>query len=214
MYSRGFTSGKEREHILIENQKSSEKLRFASSLFKTPTRPTNFQEKLSSDITYEVKEEYIDGSCYEGQKQRGMKHGRGKFVSCTGEILEGEWKNNDMDGFGTMYYRDGRIAYQGDWKRGRFHGKGAVYNINPVPCTGGINWKDFNEIEEYWIKYEGRFLLDQKHGVGLLTLSNGDCFEGVFNNDVAHGKGKLTELNGTCHTGIWEYNIFVKTLQE
>jgi antitoxin component YwqK of YwqJK toxin-antitoxin module len=46
----------------------------------------------------------------------GMRHGKGKFFYKEGSYYDGEWKNNKMHGFGTLYYPDGCIAYQGEWK--------------------------------------------------------------------------------------------------
>lgn len=33
-----------------------------------------------------------------------------------------------MHGKGTLYYADGRIAYQGDWRNDALCGKGILYN--------------------------------------------------------------------------------------
>jgi hypothetical protein len=33
-----------------------------------------------------------------------------------------------MDGHGALYYPDGRIAYEGQWKNDALHGKGVLYN--------------------------------------------------------------------------------------
>lgn len=46
----------------------------------------------------------------------GKRHGKGKFFYKEGSYYDGEWKENKMHGFGTLYYPDGRIAYQGEWK--------------------------------------------------------------------------------------------------
>lgn len=39
---------------------------------------------------------------------------------------------------------------------------------------------NFQEIGEGWIKYEGYFDLDKKHGTGNLYFANGDYFKGTF----------------------------------
>jgi len=36
-----------------------------------------------------------------------------------------------MQGKGTLYYSNGRIAYQGEWKNDSLSGKGILYNENP-----------------------------------------------------------------------------------
>jgi len=35
---------------------------------------------------------YLDGTVYKGNWVRSKKHGQGKQISATGEVLEGEWK--------------------------------------------------------------------------------------------------------------------------
>lgn len=57
-----------------------------------------------------------------------MRNGRGKFNYSEGSIYEGEWKNNQMHGFGTLYYSNGKVAYEGEWFEDEFHGVGKVYN--------------------------------------------------------------------------------------
>ena len=37
-----------------------------------------------------------------------------------------------MHGKGTLYYADGRIAYQGDWSHDSLKGKGILYNEKPA----------------------------------------------------------------------------------
>lgn len=39
----------------------------------------------------------------------------------------GNYKENEYDGKGTMYYPDGRI-YEGMWKKGKQDGEGTLFN--------------------------------------------------------------------------------------
>ena len=41
---------------------------------------------------------------------------------------EGEWKNNLMEGKGTLYWNS-KSRYEGDWKNGKREGKGILYFI-------------------------------------------------------------------------------------
>jgi hypothetical protein len=36
-----------------------------------------------------------------------------------------------MNGKGVLYYRDGEVAYEGDWKNDKFEGKGRFTNETP-----------------------------------------------------------------------------------
>jgi antitoxin component YwqK of YwqJK toxin-antitoxin module len=40
-----------------------------------------------------------------------------------GQIYDGEFKNDDCNGQGTLYYPDGK-RFEGPWKDGKKHGKG------------------------------------------------------------------------------------------
>lgn len=57
-----------------------------------------------------------------------MRHGQGKFFYQDGGMYDGNWVNNMMDGYGSLYYQSGELAYQGMWKQDQFQGKGRLYN--------------------------------------------------------------------------------------
>lgn len=49
-----------------------------------------------------------------------------------------------MNGFGSLYYPSGKLAYQGQWLNNQFHGKGILFNENPTPVP--IDFRDFNSV--------------------------------------------------------------------
>lgn len=98
-------------------------------------------------------EEYEVGSRYEGYKRGGMRNGKGKFYYQDGGYYEGEWKDNKMHGEGKLYYSENKLAYEGEWYMDEFHGHGKVYNDNPILLDGPFNYKDFDELDEYWVYY-------------------------------------------------------------
>jgi hypothetical protein len=57
-----------------------------------------------------------------------MRHGYGTFYYLEGGKYTGEWKDNRMDGKGTLYYYNQKIAYEGEWKEDRLWGYGILYN--------------------------------------------------------------------------------------
>jgi hypothetical protein len=77
-----------------------------------------------------------------------------------------------MHGKGTLYYPNNSIAYEGDWQEDQLWGKGILYNEEVSPLKKPFNYKDFEAVDEYWIKYEGQFEADSKNGEGKLYLSN------------------------------------------
>jgi hypothetical protein len=68
------------------------------------------------------------GSRYEGYKLNGLRHGKGKFYYQDGGSYDGEWNQNKMEGFGTLYYQSNRKAFEGMWLNDQFQGKGKLYN--------------------------------------------------------------------------------------
>jgi hypothetical protein len=92
----------------------------------------------------------------------GRKHGWGKLLFADGAYYEGEFKQGEICGRGILYYSEGRPAYDGMWLDGKFHGKGVLYNENPLPLDGPFDCEDFDEVENYWTRYEGEFKEDSK----------------------------------------------------
>ena len=47
-----------------------------------------------------------------------MCNGKGRLIFPNGDIYEGNWKNNMMDGNGIYEFHDSRFAgyYAGEWK--------------------------------------------------------------------------------------------------
>ena len=58
----------------------------------------------------------------------GMKNGYGKIVYADGVYYQGNFKNDTLQGKGSLFYGPQRPAYTGDWVNNKFHGKGVLYN--------------------------------------------------------------------------------------
>lgn len=78
-----------------------------------------------------------------------------------------------MHGKGNLYYSDGKIAYEGDWRMDEFHGSGKVYNQEQLQLKGPYDYTDFGDVNDYWSSYEGELNSDRRHGKGKIKLSNG-----------------------------------------
>lgn len=46
---------------------------------------------------------YDDGSKYEGEWFRNMRHGRGKMLYKSGDVYEGEWELDKRSGAGVLF---------------------------------------------------------------------------------------------------------------
>lgn len=60
-----------------------------------------------------------------------------------------------MHGKGNLYYSNGKLAYEGDWRMDEFHGYGKVYNEDQVPIQGSFDFRDFTDVNDFWASYEG-----------------------------------------------------------
>jgi hypothetical protein len=86
----------------------------------------------------------------------------------------------------------GTAEYQGEFKAGCKHGKGAK------------TWPNGD-------RYEGEFVEDRKEGVGAYTWGRGpwqgERYEGSFVNDRRHGFGVYRYATGDVYTGPWERDL-------
>ena len=123
------------------------------------------------------------------EKKQGSKHifvrsGSGKQVWNDNSTYLGEFKNDDMNGLGTITYPDGSI-YTGQWKNNVRHGKGKI-----ICVKGG--------------SYEGEWKFDEQHGTGKLIYNNGDFYAGTFELNTICGKGTLyNSKNQKIYYGYW-----------
>jgi len=153
-----------------------------------------------------IRETYADGSVYEGEKQAGLRHGKGKFYYSDGGMYDGEWFAGSIEGYGTLFYAGGQKAYEGRWINDKFDGKGTLFNENPLPLSKPFDYTNFETLGQEWIKYEGDFVRDNKDGRGTLYLTNGERYEGQFRDDTIHGYGTFYKKDGACIIGQWKSN--------
>eukprot|EP01016_Furgasonia_blochmanni_P006354 TRINITY_DN12554_c0_g1_i1.p2 TRINITY_DN12554_c0_g1~~TRINITY_DN12554_c0_g1_i1.p2 ORF type:complete len:147 (-),score=23.02 TRINITY_DN12554_c0_g1_i1:59-499(-) len=135
-------------------------------------------------------ENYADGSIYEGGMLNGLRHGQGKFSYKSGGRYEGSWVHGKMEGFGTLYYANGQKAYEGEWCEDKFHGQGTMFSDAPQVFHEPFNYEDFDCLGDFWVRYEGCFLNDAKHGNGKIILGNGEVIEGEFRSDKLNGSAR------------------------
>ena len=135
-----------------------------------------------------------DGSIYEGNFHDGVKNGKGKFTWAEGEgggTYEGEFKNNQMCGFGLLIYNDNR-KYEGNWKDNKMNGKGKFI------------WPDGRE-------YVGDYKNDKKEGHGIFTWPDGRQFDGNWKNGKQEGEGKFYNPNNKkWKKGLWKEGKRIK----
>ena len=109
-------------------------------------------------------------------KKKSVKGNSGKEVKYDGQI-----KNGEPNGIGTILYQDG-TNYVGEWKNGKYNGQGTYTLPN-------------GEI------YEGEWKNGERHGQGIFSLSNGWMYFGEWKNGKQHGHGTYTWTKGQEYDG-------------
>lgn len=129
---------------------------FAKTNSQTSPTPVvkNFSLHLNEPV-FSI-DEYAEGKRYEGYKVNGKKEGEGNFYLDNKLCFSGHWKEDLMEGEGRLYYQSGAIAYDGHFQKDRFHGYGKLYNESPEKLHTAFDYRNFENIEEYWTSYEGK----------------------------------------------------------
>ena len=102
-------------------------------------------------------------------------------VSFTEECI-----GNCENGKGKLIMNSINAEYDGEWKNGKFHGKGSLI------------FKEGSENAGY--KFEGEFRNGSKF-YGTDITPKGNKYVGPFKNGRAHGQGNFTSADGTVAVG-------------
>lgn len=147
-------------------------------------------------LRYSTKAEYI------GEFVQGKKHGKGKFIYPSGNYYDGNWTNDKKNGEGTMFWVAANEKYIGSWKDNFQDGHGTHY------------WmvENYSELVLMSNKYEGQWQKGKRHGVGAFNYSNGSKYEGEWFENLKHGLGKYTDESGVVYYAIYHENKIKKTL--
>ena len=147
---------------------------------------------------------------YEGEYSADNKRsGRGKLVTKTGHIYEGDFKDGFPHGFGKLQINNGNV-YKGEVMRGKCHGQGKLTFKNGRTLEG-----QFENDQAHGLivdkmpmgdTFVGSFQNGERHGWGKLTLPCKDFYEGFFVNGKPEGQGSFTVPNGTHYEGEVEMN--------
>lgn len=128
-------------------------------LFLSPGIPVKKVAEDGSQLAYLA----LPNGDYTGDSALGFLNGTGTFTFDTGEIYEGEWKNNAMAGTGKLTSSAG--IYEGEFAKSQRSGKGTFV------------WTDGN-------KYEGQWANDKLNGEGEITTTSGLTYKGTFQDNA------------------------------
>ncbi|CAD8168661.1 unnamed protein product [Paramecium octaurelia] len=164
---------------------------------------------------YDIDEQYEtqnleDGSCYFGHLENEQKSGTGIMVwSDVGNILDGFWVNNELNGFCRMIYSNGDI-FQCNFKFGKANGFGSFQSKVKVVkgfWTNNVLNGEGQEIRSDGQKYFGQFKDGQKNGKGIIFYKDGCKYEGEISRNKISGRGILVWNDSSYYEGEFRNGI-------
>ena len=131
---------------------------------------------------------FVDGNIYEGEFFQDLMQGVGKMTYTNGDYYDGEWFENNRvsKGEGVLHLPDGSI-YLGSFLDCLADGTGVMKYEN-----GDV--------------FEGLWRDDEKNGQGTYKYVSGDIFVGEFVDGHREGKGIYNCVNGDHYSGAWYRN--------
>lgn len=208
----------------------------------------NYGYNMFKNRTHEVEDYAWSGGHFTGTLSNLKPNGDGKFLSPDSTIMkEGVFVDGKLSGYGiekvvSSVLDDGTIEvdyvkYEGDWKNGKYHGKGESRYTNGIykgdfkegkrHGDGIYRWKNGEKYSGEWVndnmsghgvyewssgsRYDGDWLDDNKQGNGTYYYADGDYFSGHWDNDKKNGVGTLICLNGEKYVETWKEGKLVKS---
>ena len=167
------------------------------------TNSTNSMKVEKVENMYFRKEEgHYTGDIMKNKHGKPIKHGKGKIIFVYGGSYDGDWKNNEANGYGIQTFYSGE-TYEGEFVDDMPEGYG-VYKSNSPPHT-----------------YRGHFAKGIKHGTGFLTTTcltesgrvfgHGTVFGDFENDQFVKGTGKRCEnVDNLFENGDYENGKLIK----
>lgn len=131
--------------------------------------------KRAPDAAVENTQIFSDGGSYSGPTKKGQPDGQGKARDASGTIIQGEFKNGQLNGKGKIIRPNGGGFSEGTFVQGSF-----VSGNHEGTMSDGST-------------YKGAFSNNRPNGKGRLVLPNGTVMEGIF-KDGALAEGNFRGL--------------------
>ncbi len=131
--------------------------------------------------------------------------GYGVWRRARDNTYEGEWKNGRFHGRGTRIQRSDR--YEGEWSEGRWQGQG-VHVTRQGRYEGSFlagrrdGWGEFRDART-GATYQGQWSEDQPEGWGRRVDARGSVYEGGFRRGRREGWGRAEKVGGYVYVGQW-----------
>ena len=179
--------------------------------------PDNSQKE-SINLTFKTiifdNGEKFQGSIISKNSENGpiqIKEGFGKFIYKNGSRIEGEFKDDKLNGFGIYYDDKNNVIYKGYWKDNLFDGIGMYFFLDGSKFEGEFMQGRKNGLGTIIFKdgskYIGNFKNDLKEGYAIHYNTKNDKYEGQWSNDLINGIGTCYYSNGDKYTGQWKNGL-------
>ena len=139
----------------------------------------------------------------EGEWKEGILCGKCRIKWKTGNIFEGELKNNAMNGNGYIVWFNKNEKYVGHWKNNLQNGFGVHiwYDVN-------------NENKFFRNRYVGEWKNGKRDGYGKFFYNNGCVYEGFWRNNKKDGFGIYYYFDKTKYIGNFKDDIMIDRLTQ
>jgi len=153
---------------------------------------------------------------YEGCWRKDKRHGKGIYRHPAGYKYDGDWENDVKSGYGTYYFPDSSY-YIGDWRNNLQHGTG-FFNKQTITYKGDFKQGKYEGRGKLQKAsgdlYIGDFLNGKYHGKGYYRWPNGEYYTGSFFNGKRHGKGAFCKPSSPPILQVWEHGVLYDREQQ
>lgn len=157
----------------------------------------------SGEIIYPDGSKYI-GHYIKNEQGEKIKDGEGTLTFSDGHKYVGIWVKNYLSN-GSLHDEKGELIYQGEWKGGKYNGKGKLspregelsgYLLDGHFLDGKANGFGTLFKPDSTKEYEGYWKDFQYDGNGIFYLNGKKMYEGNFKNGICEGKGTIFAQDG------------------
>ena len=129
-----------------------------------------------------------------------------KVTLPNGDYYSGDIVNSRYNGKGQYYFKAYDLVYKGEFKEGKQHGQGILFNPNSGEVIYDGNWEfgvktgSGNYVYSPDQYYNGEWKNNQKSGNGFFSFGGGS-YNGQWYRNKASGRGNLKLADGTEFKG-------------
>lgn len=137
---------------------------------------------------------FPNNSVFEGHFDDGKINGWGRGITSRGEIYQGPFENDVMQGEGLFQWPDGRLYY-GKFDGGKKHGPGIYMWANGQTYVGDFKYDECQGAGKLYYPdgkvFEGQWVGGKKNGPCIYSWPNGAKYFVTYKHGVAEKDGRL-----------------------